>query len=305
MVKKILSKSEFARMCGVTPAAVTKACGSGILGPAKSGNRIDAGHPVAIEYFEAKTNPGNGVDPLYKDALIHCRETSNFTANRIQKEFNIGFHRAKSMLEMMKENGVFQKNKPKTKKKKPAKKVPIVEELDPVGDDNSSNNEKDRHVCGAQSARQEKKRAALDEASKKYESGAMSTENVLEVPENIQAFAHMTLNDLISKFGTDTAFVDWLRATKSIEEIQERRLKNAEKAGELISRSVVQNGILATVDRAFTRMLSDGVKTIASEAYTCFKTGGSQIELEDEIAVQLSKLIKPAKAKMKRVLSNA
>jgi len=51
------------------------------------------------------------------------------------------------------------------------------------------------------------------------------------VPEYIGDLADMTLRELIMQFGTDVRFVDWLKATKEIEMINEKRLKNAESEG--------------------------------------------------------------------------
>lgn len=50
MTKKLLSRSAFARLCGVSPAAVTKACKTGKLTGAMVNDRIDANHPEAVAY---------------------------------------------------------------------------------------------------------------------------------------------------------------------------------------------------------------------------------------------------------------
>jgi len=55
MVKKLMSKSEFARLAGVSPAAVTKALRS-TLRDAEHGKRIDAAHPAAVKYLQDKAN---------------------------------------------------------------------------------------------------------------------------------------------------------------------------------------------------------------------------------------------------------
>ncbi len=46
----LLSRSEFARLAGVSPAAITKAC-RGPLSAASVGPRLDAAHPSAVEYL--------------------------------------------------------------------------------------------------------------------------------------------------------------------------------------------------------------------------------------------------------------
>ena len=125
------------------------------------------------------------------------------------------------------------------------------------------------------------------------------------IPEDIRQFSHLSLADLCIKFGTDTAFVDWLKATKAIEDIHEKRLKNAEKEGELIARRIVQVGILDVLDGAWTRMLTDGAKTIAVRTAALVKSGATPVELEDLVSHQLSTFIKPTKSKMARAIRNA
>ena len=53
MSLRTVSRSEFARFLGVSPAAVTKRC-KGQLGPACVDDRIDVDHPAAVEYAASK-----------------------------------------------------------------------------------------------------------------------------------------------------------------------------------------------------------------------------------------------------------
>lgn len=126
-----------------------------------------------------------------------------------------------------------------------------------------------------------------------------------DVPENISHLADWTLREILHKFGTDANMVDYLKAAKSIEEIAEKRLKNAHARGELVSRSIVKNGIIDTLDGAFTRILTDGSRTIAARANAMIKSGDSVSDLEGFISAQLSTFIKPTKSKIARVLRNA
>lgn len=59
-----LTRSEFARLAKVSPAAITKAC-KGSLKPACTGTRIDLDHPAAIAYLTSK-----GVTPPPKPARV-------------------------------------------------------------------------------------------------------------------------------------------------------------------------------------------------------------------------------------------
>jgi len=50
---QLLTRSEFARLAGVSPAAVTKAAKKS-LAPAVRGDRLDAGHPAAAAYLDRR-----------------------------------------------------------------------------------------------------------------------------------------------------------------------------------------------------------------------------------------------------------
>ena len=132
----------------------------------------------------------------------------------------------------------------------------------------------------------------------KYEEGSFT------VPEYIGDLADMTLRDLIMKFGTDVRFVDWLKATKEIEMINEKRLKNAEAEGTLVSRHLVKVGILEPLDSAHIKLLTDGVKTIARRTVALHESGKDLAAIEEFIADQVSSFIRPVKAKVRRALKN-
>lgn len=123
-----------------------------------------------------------------------------------------------------------------------------------------------------------------------------------QVPENIRAFLSFTLEQLVRMYGTDTAFLDWLRATKVIEDIQATRIRNAEAAGELVRRDVVKVAIIDPFDEVHRRMLSDGAKTIAKRVATMAQAGCSAEEMEKLVRDQLGSFIAPAKDKITRML---
>lgn len=224
-VKKRISKSAFAKLAGVSPAAVTKACRS-ILADAVDGKRIDAAHPDAVAYIASKA-------------------------------------------QQVKKNG-------QVKKKSEVKKTP--------------------HVRGHSAKNETKKQAALDE---------LAEGRVLhEIPENISAFADMSLRELILRFGTDTAFNDWLKATKMIEDINEKRLKNAETKGELVSRHLVKIGIIDPIDSAHINLLTDGAKTITLRVIAMHNADASADDIETFVRDQIASFIRPVKDRVTRALKN-
>ena len=125
-----------------------------------------------------------------------------------------------------------------------------------------------------------------------------------DVPDNMQDFADMTIREVVTKFGTDYRMVDYLRALKEIEVIDERRIKSAKARGELVHRDLIVKGVIEPIDSAHRKMLTDGAKTIARRSVAMIGAGRGVDELEKFIAKQISSFIKPAKAKIKRVLEN-
>jgi hypothetical protein len=125
-----------------------------------------------------------------------------------------------------------------------------------------------------------------------------------DVPDNMQDFADMTIREVVAKFGTDYRMVDYLRALKEIETIDERRIKSAKMRGELVHRDLIIRGVLEPIDSAHRKMLTDGAKTIARRSVAMVGADKDADALEKFIAEQISSFIKPAKAKIKRALEN-
>lgn len=121
---------------------------------------------------------------------------------------------------------------------------------------------------------------------------------IIEIPKNIEEFANMSLRELINKFGTDVRFVDWLRATKTIEDINEKRLKNAVTVGELINKELIKTLVLEPINAAHTKLLSAGSKTLAIRIKAKVEAGSSTYEIEQFIIEHIQSFIKPMKAKI-------
>ncbi len=278
MGKKLLSRAEFARRAGISAAAVTQACQT-ILKAASDGKRINVSHPVAVKYLEDKgvkqTEPlAPGLDPLYQVIVDFCESSGRYTSTGIQSTFKIGRKRADAVLGIMRAGGLGpDKNKPAPP---PPPKPP-----------------KKPHIRGQQAAKETKKAAEQTDR-----------DDIIEIPANIQAFAHMTLTDLIDKFGTDMRFVDWLNATQKIESINEKRLKNAQTRGELVNRDLIRVGIIEPFDAAHIKLLTDGAKTIARRSDAMSKAGRSVDDIEKFVAEQMTSFIRPVKAKISRALKN-
>ena len=280
MVKQLISKAELARRAVVSPAAVSKAC-KGILKDAIEGKRIDAAHPVVRKYIGEHTGAptetlGTGIDELYEAAIAVCRANQRYTQSNISRGLKIGVARAKKIFAMMQAAG--------TDKPGPAPPPGATATATPV-------------VRGTKKVNHTKKTAALENIN----NGTV----IHEIPDDIKNFADMTLRELIQRFGTDIAFLDWLKAVKAIEDINEKRLKNAQTRGELVSIKLVKTGVIEHFEIAFNKLLTDGAKTIARRVTSMHGAGRPVEDCEKFVADQVSSFIKPAKAKIARALRNA
>jgi hypothetical protein len=157
-----------------------------------------------------------------------------------------------------------------------------------AGGDPSENS---RPVSGRAAARETKKN-----------SGASLSDVTL--PPEIKDLADWTLRDIIGQFGTDIAFLDFLRALKEIETIDEKRLKNAKAKGELVHRDLVKIGIIDPIDAAHRKILSDGTKTMAKRAMSMVLSGTTAQDLEAFFSEHLSSFIRPVKTKVHRAFKN-
>lgn len=280
MAKNLISRVELARRAGVAPSSVTKAC-AGSLKHCCTGKRVDANHPDVIAYIAKRERATRqpelqGIDPLYEEAVEILRGHKRPTANALRKPLNIGDRRAKALFQLIDAAGVLHQPEPDPD----PEPAPVATTPAPS---------KPR---GWAARRETKKREANDD-------------QIFAVPEDIQAFADMTLRELVEKFGTDIRFLDWLKATKSIEDINEKRLKNAETKGELVSRQLVRHGILDPIESAHVKLLTDGSKTIARRATAMHGSGRDMEDIEKFVAEQITSFLRPMKAKIARTLKNA
>lgn len=285
MAQKLITRAQFAELAGVSGAAVTKAAGAS-LKAATSGKFIDAAHPDALAYIEKqdrdKTPPAaTGLDPLYEQALEACQSANNWTIAHLVRTQKIGKVRARKLQAMLAATEV-KDTAPPDMIRDGARIVKMLKDAQP---------EKTPHVRGT-AARKERRKAESDETAE-------------EVPENIAEYADMTLRQIIQKFGTDVRFVDWLKAVKAIEDIQEKRLKNEQTQGNLVNRDLIRVGIIEPLNTAHVKMMTDGAKAISVRVPAMAAAGEETVDIERYISGVISSFIKPVAAKVERVIKNA
>lgn len=274
---KIVTKSEFAKICGVSGGAVTKF----VKGPGEAavyGGRIDLHHPVAVEYLKKKTaprpiEPAPGVDPLFESALELCQQTGRWTASSIQRGMRVGYERSQQILAQLQAAGHVPENQ---QKKPPAP---------PSGTSPPPKTKPRQHGKGRKSSWQD-------------------DEELIEVPDDIEGLADLTLRELIDKFGTGYRFLDWLRALKEIEAVNEKRIKNAQSMGKLIARQLVEVGVIDPFNSAHVRLMTDGAKAITAAVLAKHQAGISEQEIETYVSDVVGSFIRPVKSKVERNLAS-
>lgn len=281
MANKLISKAELARICGVTPATITGLT-KRRLRVAMVGSRVDLSHPDVQQYVQEKTAPQPeervpGVDTLFEEALGWCRQSDRWTASGIQRHFKIGYARAVRVLNQLQAAG----------------HVPKKPERD------LSHPEKPKSPPSGQSP-------ALRPPPRQHWSGRRPSwqddNELIEVPDDIEQLADLTLRELIEKFGTGYRFHDWLKSLKEIEAVNEKRIKNAQSRGKLISRHLVEVGVIDPFNSAHVRLMTDGAKAITAAVLAKHQAGISEQKIEAYVTDVVGSFIRPVKAKVERNL---
>lgn len=260
---------------------------------AKVGDRVDMDHPEAKKYMrdrrkkqeaERIRKEADPDHPRYADAVKLCHERGRCTVRLLEKELpGVGRATAKIIVDQIKRNGL----------KFGGKKAPRG-----LG----------RITSPANYKRGPTARVSADmpvKATPPEQPPGPTQAPDPQIPPEIEAYADMTLRDLIGRYGTVAVFNDWLNALSKIESITEKRVKNEATAGKLISRDLVRQTIIVPIDTAFGQILTDGAKAIAVEVGAMAKGDASDQEIERAVEKVVASFIRPAKAKIKRGIENA
>ena len=273
MVKKLISRSDFAAKAMVSGAAISKAC-KGPLLDAVEGKFIDLNHKSAIAYLESKKNGKTtpaleGIDSLYEEALEVCREAGRCSQTLLRDKLMIGSDRARKLVALIQNVNIQDFEKPA------AEKVKREEKARP-------------HTRGT--------------AAKKQQAIQEDDEELFELLDrNVAQYADMTLRDIVRKFGTATRFAEYLRAMKEISMIEDREIKIAQTKGELVHRDLVSQLIIEPIDSAHVKLMRDGSKTIAVRMAAMHGSGADINEMQLVTSELIASFIKPVKAKVNKI----
>lgn len=207
--QELITKSEFAKRCGVSGAAITKAFKAPPLSQAIAGKYLDANHREARKYLLSK-KPNND-------------------------------KRAKST-----------------------------------------------HVRGTAARKQKEDKAAADvfvNATESVTERPTDNTDVIHDTGDISQYLSFTLDELISRFGDQMRFIEWLKAVKEIEGIRDKRLRNDEREHKYIPRDVALQ-VFGQYERCFRLQLADASRSIAAQVRAHIKANKS-LEVSTQLVEDL------------------
>lgn len=285
---EIVTRAEFARMAGVSEAAITKAAGRK-LAPAVAEHGINVQHPAAQAYLAQqipREDVAEGIDSRYDDAVALCRELGRVSVRALEMNLKISRSRCQRLAAVIEAAGVMNVEAPSPDVARGAEPTaePVKNRAKPAP--------KARAVVPPRPSAPPPPAFAVDHGLDD------APEDGITPPDDITSLAHLTLQRLVDRFGTASRFEKWLSAVQKIEAIHEKRLSNAETQGGLISKKLVKSAILDVIDGVFTRLLTDGCQTVATRAHALALAGGDVGEIRDMIEDTMQSFIKPAKRQM-------
>ncbi len=279
---KLITRSELARLAGVHPSTITEACQRGhCLAAGVVGNKVDRDHPDVQAYLIKRSTPpeeelATGIDPKWDAAVACCAEAGRWSMRFLWKETGLGLSRKRATA-ISKAAQSLGLDKQPAPARVPKKEAP-----------------RPREQRGNGVVAERKKLADSDP----------TTLHELTIPENIREYADMTIRDVVYKFGTAPRFIDHLRAIKEIEAIEDKRLRNEERANKLVAKDAVDRLVVQPIVTMLTQLERDGVKTLAQEALAVANGGGDVVELEKSVAKVIASFVAPTKTKIVRGLKN-
>lgn len=116
------------------------------------------------------------------------------------------------------------------------------------------------------------------------------------------AIADLTLNQIEQRFGGHSQFDNYLKSLKLSEEIREKRLKNEDTDGSVISRDFVHTHIFGLLEELSRRMLTDFVRTITRRIYAAAQSGVSLEEAEAIVRDIVAQVLRRSREQAKKRL---
>lgn len=115
----------------------------------------------------------------------------------------------------------------------------------------------------------------------------------------------MHVIDVVRRFGTEDAYLGWLRSLKMIEDLETAKLKNDKARGAVIDTELVRGHLMTMIDATNRRLLGDSVKTIARTVSELTKAGSTTEENEAAVRDLISSQLKNIKQRVLKKLKAA
>ena len=132
-----------------------------------------------------------------------------------------------------------------------------------------------------------------------------ATGEAIEIPEHLEGHADMTIREIVQRYGTLPQYEYFLKAVKQLEDVTEKKYKNAERRGELVRADYVQNHVVGFLDGLTQRLLNDVPKALVHRVKAEIEADTPTPEIEKMIVKVISKQIKGAKGNVQRRIKNA
>jgi hypothetical protein len=221
----LTSKAEFARVAGVSGAAVSQSVLT-FLAPAMVGKKIDTQHPAAVAYLKKR-----GVEiPTVPDPP------------------------------------------PPTLAQVLTPKAPGAIGGAPSASGAIGGGGKSTTAIGAA------KGPEVREKKKRIESGESSPFD--EIHNDMAALLDMPMRSIIEQFGVTGGLSSWIKDVKTIEEVEKTRIANAREKGQLVSRDIMERGVMVPIEKVWNQILRDGSQTISKRAVAIVLARDPELEIE-------------------------
>lgn len=112
---------------------------------------------------------------------------------------------------------------------------------------------------------------------------------------SIEEIMGMPLRSILSQFGDEPIFSAWLKDIKTLEDIREKRLRNQQTEGAIVSREGVKQHVLGLLEELSRRLLMDATKTLTRRVYGMANSSVPIEDAEKEVRKIIEMNLKKAK----------
>ncbi|MCK5640539.1 MAG: hypothetical protein KAJ19_07065 [Gammaproteobacteria bacterium] len=119
---------------------------------------------------------------------------------------------------------------------------------------------------------------------------------------DVDQVRELTLEQVFNEFGTVGSLLDYLKAIKEIEYVEEKRNKKLKFRGDLVDRERAGK-LFSIVNEIFTRLVDDLPTNLAGEIHTMLEGDPTTEEIEELIRSECSNFLKSGKRRLKTSLT--